>query len=105
MSKYALTVDEREWLYVRKINLMESNVYRYFIDMDRYGLPDYMDAAEFEARVSRYIARNASNCNWNAKAEWEDWHNDGFTPLNYEGFILREARIAVEEEMDNADKK
>lgn len=52
MSKYALTVEEREWLYVRKINLLESNVYRYFIDMGRYGLTDYMDAAEFASRVA-----------------------------------------------------
>ena len=59
--------------------------------------PDYRDASEFEERVSRCIAENAS--------ELDEISNnlqflDGFKAKSLAWYILREARIAVEEKMD-----
>ena len=59
---------------------------------------DYRDAAEFEARVSRYIAENASELDFSSN-NWQFF--DGFKAKSLAWYILREARIAVEEEMDN----
>lgn len=60
--------------------------------------PDWIDAAEFEARVSRYIAENASELDFSSN-NWQFF--DGFKAKSLAWYILREARIAVEEEMDN----
>ena len=59
---------------------------------------DYRDAAEFEARVSRYIAENASELDMISN---NLQFLDGFKAKSLAWYILREARIAVEEEMDN----
>ena len=59
--------------------------------------PDYADAAEFEARVSRCIAENASELDMisnNLRCL------DGFKAKSLAWYILREARIVVEEKMD-----
>ena len=60
--------------------------------------PDYRDAAEFEARVSRCIAENASELDMISN---NLQFLDGFKAKSLAWYILREARIAVEEEMDN----
>lgn len=60
--------------------------------------PDYRDAAEFEARVSRYIAENASELDFSSN-NWQFF--DGFKAKSLAWYILREARIAVEEKMEN----
>ena len=60
--------------------------------------PDYADAAEFEARVSRCIAENASELDMISN---NLQFLDGFKAKSLAWYILREARIAVEEEMDN----
>lgn len=59
--------------------------------------PDYRDAAEFEARVSRCIAGNASELDMISN---NLQFLDGFKAKSLAWYILREARIAVEEEMD-----
>ena len=59
--------------------------------------PDYRDAAEFEARVSRCIAENASELDMISN---NLQFLDGFKAKSLAWYILREARIAVEEEMD-----
>lgn len=59
--------------------------------------PDYRDAAEFEARVSRCIAGNASELDMISN---NLQFLDGFKTKSLAWYILREARIAVEEEMD-----
>lgn len=59
--------------------------------------PDYADAAEFEARVSRCIAENASELDMISN---NLQFLDGFKAKSLAWYILREARIAVEEEMD-----
>lgn len=107
MSKYALTEQERKWLEERKIRCSYCIHYKEGIEdvcfwcPDRkkfetgaYSLvPDYRDAAEFEERVSRCIAENAS--------ELDEISNnlqflDGFKAKSLAWYILREARIAVE---------
>lgn len=60
--------------------------------------PDYRDAAEFEARVSRCIAENASELDMISN---NLQFLDGFKAKSLAWYILREARIAVEEKMDN----
>ncbi len=59
---------------------------------------DYCDAAEFEARVSRYIAENASELYFGSNS-WQ--FLDGFKAKSLAWYILWEARIVVEEKMDN----
>ena len=59
--------------------------------------PDYRDAAEFEARVSRCIAENASELDMISN---NLQFLDGFKAKSLAWYILREARIAVEEKMD-----
>lgn len=59
--------------------------------------PDWIDAAEFEARVSRCIAGNASELDMISN---NLQFLDGFKAKSLAWYILREARIAVEEEMD-----
>ena len=58
---------------------------------------DYRDAAEFEARVSRYIAENASELDFSSN-NWQFF--DGFKAKSLAWYILWEARIVVEEKMD-----
>lgn len=58
--------------------------------------PLYRAAAEFEARVSRYIAENASELDFSSN-NWQFF--DGFKAKSLAWYILREARIIVEEEM------
>ena len=60
--------------------------------------PDYRDAAEFEARVSRCIAGNTSELDMISN---NLQFLDGFKAKSLAWYILREARIAVEEKMDN----
>ena len=57
--------------------------------------PDYRDAAEFEARVSRYIAENASELDMISN-DLQFLH--GFKAKSLAWYILREARKAVEEQ-------
>ena len=59
--------------------------------------PDWIDAAEFEARVSRYIAENASELYFGSNS-WQ--FLDGFKAKSLAWYILWEARIVVEEKMD-----
>ena len=67
--------------------------------MSAYTLAsDYRDAAEFEARVSRYIVENASELDFSSN-NWQFF--DGFKAKSLAWYILREARIAVEVEMEN----
>ena len=83
----------------------------------KYNLPpgqcsihhsDYRDAAEFEARVSRCIAENASELDMISN---NLQFLDGFKAKSLVWYILREARIAIEEkesgeereEIDNED--
>lgn len=56
---------------------------------------DYKDAAEFEARVSQYIAENASELDEIAN-NLQFFH--GFKAKSLAWYILREARIAVEKQ-------
>lgn len=58
--------------------------------------PFYRDAAEFEARVSRCIAENASELDMISN---NLQFLDGFKAKSLAWYILREARIAVEEEI------
>lgn len=101
MGKYALTEQERKWLKERE-NRTAPCGYR---QKDCRGcllrfcilMPDYQDAAEFEARVSRYIAENASELDFSSN-NWQFF--DGFKAKSLAWYILWEARIIVEEEMD-----
>lgn len=56
---------------------------------------DFRDAAEFEARVAASIAQDAYNC---AQDEMLFQHQEGDKPQGW--YILRDARLAVEEEME-----
>ncbi len=103
-----LTEQERKWLEERN-NLCKrctrhspAVVYcscGHNFNTNAYSLtPNYRDAAEFAERVARCIAGNA--------AELEDiaanlQFLDGFNAKSIAWYILREARIAVEQEMDN----
>lgn len=102
-----LTEQERKWLEERK-NLCKrctrhSSAVVYCscghnFNTNAYSLtPDYRDAAEFEARVSRCIAENASELDMISN---NLQFLDGFKAKSLAWYILREARIAVEEEMD-----
>lgn len=53
------------------------------------------DVAEFEARVAESIARDAHNC---ALDEMMFQHQEGDKPQGW--YILRDARLAVEDEME-----
>lgn len=105
-----LTEQERKWLEERKkrtqhCDTCPNRVGYYELcsscrSRSLYGLslcPDYRDAAEFEARVSRYIAENASELDFSSN-NWQFF--DGFKAKSLAWYVLREARIAVEEEMD-----
>ena len=105
-----LTEQEKKWLEERKkrtqhCDTCPNRVGYYELcsscrSRSLYGLslcPDYRDAAEFEARVSRYIAENASELDFSSN-NWQFF--DGFKAKSLAWYILREARIAVEEEMD-----
>lgn len=107
MGKYALTEQERKWLEKRKKRCERCTHYSpnivwcqcmHNFKTDAYSLePNYRDAAEFEARVSRYIAENASELDFSSN-NWQFF--DGFKAKSLAWYILREARIAVEEKMD-----
>lgn len=103
-----LTEQERKWLEERN-NLCKrctrhspAVVYcscGHNFNTNAYSLtPDYRDAAEFEARVSRCIAENASELDMISN---NLQFLEGFKAKSLAWYILREARIAVEEEMDN----
>lgn len=109
-----LTDKEREWLTVRKKACARCGNTPSRCSQDqrnacyRAGFPlwdkttvtfcSLRDAAEFEARVSRYIAENASELDFSSN-NWQFF--DGFKAKSLAWYVLREARIAVEEEMDN----
>lgn len=106
-----LTKQEKKWLEERKkrtqhCDTCPNRVGYYELcsscrSRSLYGLslcPDYRDAAEFEARVSRYIAENASELDFSSN-NWQFF--DGFKAKSLAWYILREARIAVEEKMEN----
>lgn len=108
-----LTEQERKWLEFRKNVCFRckkrrqtcSPVIREICQKAGYPIhdlamvipQDYRDAAEFEARVSRYIAENASELDFSSN-NWQFF--DGFKAKSLAWYILREARIIVEEEMD-----
>ena len=107
-----LTDKERKWLENRKIRSSRCVHYevsgvggicfwcadREKFETSAYTLAsDYRDAAEFEARVSRCIAENASELDMISN---NLQFLDGFKAKSLAWYILREARIAVEEEMD-----
>lgn len=108
-----LTKRERKWLEFRKNVCFRckkrrqtcSPVIREICQKAGYPIhdlamvipQDYRDAAEFEARVSRYIAENASELDFSSN-NWQFF--DGFKAKSLAWYILREARIIVEEEMD-----
>lgn len=109
-----LTDKERKWLEFRKDVCFRckkrrqtcSPVLRKICQKAGYPIrdlamvipPDYRDTAEFEARVSRCIAENASELDMISN---NLQFLDGFKAKSLAWYILREARIAVEEEMDN----
>ena len=109
-----LTEQERKWLTVRKKACARCGKVPSRCSQDQRnacysaGFPlwdkttvtfeSYRDAAEFEARVSRYIAKNASELDFSSN-NWQFF--DGFKAKSLAWYILREARIVVEEEMDN----
>ena len=107
-----LTEQERKWLENRKIRCSRCVHYEvsgvggicfWCADMEKFETSaytlasDYRDAAEFEARVSRYIAENASKLYFSSNS-WQ--FLDGFKAKSLAWYILWEARIIVEEEMD-----
>lgn len=107
-----LTEQERKWLENRKIRCSRCVHYevsgvggicfwcadREKFETSAYTLAsDYRDAAEFEARVSRYIAENASELYFGSNS-WQ--FLDGFKAKSLAWYILWEARIVVEEKMD-----
>lgn len=104
-----LTKQEKKWLEERKkrtqhCDTCPNRVGYYELcsscrSRSLYGLslcPDYRDAAEFEARVSRCIAENASELDMISN---NLQFLDGFKAKSLVWYILREARIAVEEKM------
>lgn len=107
-----MTEKERKWLENRKIRCSRCVHYevsgvggicfwcadREKFETSAYTLAsDYRDAAKFEARVSRCIAGNASELDMISN---NLQFLDGFKAKSLAWYILREARIAVEEEMD-----
>lgn len=107
-----LTDKERKWLENRKIRCSRCVHYevsgvggicfwcadREKFETSAYTLAsDYRDAAEFEARVSRYIAENASELYFGSNS-WQ--FLDGFKAKSLAWYILWEARIVVEEKME-----
>ena len=108
-----LTDKERKWLEFRKDVCFRckkrrqtcSPVLREICQKAGYPIrslamvipPDYRDAAEFEARVSRYIAENASELYFGSNS-WQ--FLDGFKAKSLAWYILWEARIVVEEKME-----
>lgn len=107
-----LTEQERKWLENRKIRCSRCVHYevsgvggicfwcadREKFETSAYTLAsDYRDAAEFEARVSRYIAENASELYFGSNS-WQ--FLDGFKAKSLAWYILWEARIVVEEKME-----
>lgn len=106
-----LTDKERKWLENRKIRCSRCVHYevsgvggicfwcadREKFETSAYTLAsDYRDAAEFAERVSRCIAENASELDMISN---NLQFLDGFKAKSLAWYILREARIAVEEEM------
>jgi hypothetical protein len=105
--KYPLTEKEETWLTDREWMLAVMGSYScgpcQYRDKDDLLCifrkcpkfePNYEDAAEFEARVAASIAQDAYNC---AQDEMLLQHQEGDKPQGW--YILRDARLAVEEEM------
>lgn len=107
MNEYALTDKERKWLEQRTYRCKYCIHYKEGIcfwcpDMKKFEtrtyslVPDYRDAAEFEARVAARLA--------GAWAIGEDMcfnnHCQLFDKDRCTACYLKNARIAVEEEMD-----
>ena len=92
-----LTERERKWLKQRDRNLFSFGLYLAFTPGMSPALIDYRDAAEFEARVAARLA--------GAWAIGEDMcfnnHCQLFAKDRCTACYLKNARIAVEEEMDN----
>ena len=116
-----LTDKERKWLEFRKDVCFRckkrrqtcSPVLREICQKARYPIrdlamvipPDYRDAAEFEARVSRCIAENASELdmisnNLQFLDDCPHFTEDDGSAFSCRWCRLKRARIAVEEEMD-----
>ena len=98
-----LTEQEKKWLEFRKYRKAPcgDETHHCVGCLVRCGCsltPDWIDAAEFEARVSRHIAENASELDFSSN-NWQFF--DGFKAKSLAWYILREARIAVEEKMEN----
>ena len=98
-----LTEKEKRWLEFRKHRKAScgDETHHCVGCMVKYGCsltPDWIDAAEFEARVSRCIAENASELDMISN---NLQFLDDFKAKSLAWYILREARIVVEEEMEN----
>lgn len=116
-----LTEDEKKWIERRERMEEETGVFfcqycehltEYYDEWIGYcdGMPCpvypeeleaamWKDAAEFEARVASSIARDAYNC---AGDEMLFQHQEGARPQGW--YILRDARLVVEEEMEEHNK-
>ena len=99
-----LTKQEKEWFDKAKAKVLQCGCTWLWCTMkcehgeecfDIYS--DFEDAAEFEARVSRCIAENASELDFSSN-NWQFF--DGFKAKSLAWYILWEARIVVEEKMD-----
>ena len=98
-----LTEAEKKWLETRLQNLKVSGWFSCtegelipLVNFHRKHLnSDWQDAAEFEARVAASIAQDAYNC---AQDEMLFQHQEGDRPQGW--YILRDARLVVEEEME-----
>lgn len=108
--KYPLTESEKKWLHKRKNikgwafclhcppskNGFPCTNWLYNLCPTEHRSQDFEDAAEFEARVAASIAQDAYNC---AQDEMLFQHQEGDRPQGW--YILRDARLVVEEEMEN----
>lgn len=97
-----LTEQEKKWLEFRKYRKAPcgDETHHCVGCLVRCGCsltPDWIDAAEFEARVARCIAGNASELDMISN---NLQFLDGFKAKSLAWYILREVRIVVEEKMD-----
>ena len=97
-----LTEQERKWLELRKYRKAPcgAEMHDCVGCLTKYECnlaSCWIESAEFEARVSRCIAENASELDFSSN-NWQFF--DGFKAKSLAWYILREARIIVEEEMD-----
>ncbi|WP_370791720.1 hypothetical protein [Bilophila wadsworthia] len=96
-----LTEQERKWLELRKYRKAPcgAEMHDCVGCLTKYECnlaSCWIESAEFEARVSRCIAENASELDMISN---NLQFIDGFKAKSLAWYILREARIAVEEEM------